>query len=236
MVDFTGGTWRSLIDGSEVVAIPDSAIYYWDPSEFADPWVDEVVDEEMSVSGLSSSAFDDGTDAVEGGGSDDGTAPNIDLRNNEMTIEYEIQTTTSDEQFVMGSVNSSGDTRGFMSGINGTTGGGDSEGDIGLWITDSNGNQLEIGGSVNINNGEKRKVTFKIPDASNNEIDLIVDGEFEDIELLQAESPNAEDMSDDIDQPQVGYWGRFLDGSMIAELDGKLGTIIFHDEAVDQTI
>ena len=26
MVDFTGGTWRSLVDGSEVVAIPDSVV------------------------------------------------------------------------------------------------------------------------------------------------------------------------------------------------------------------
>ena len=30
MVDFTGGTWRSLIDGSEVAAIPDSEIYLHD--------------------------------------------------------------------------------------------------------------------------------------------------------------------------------------------------------------
>ena len=29
MVDFTGGTWRSLIDGTEIVAIPDSAILQW---------------------------------------------------------------------------------------------------------------------------------------------------------------------------------------------------------------
>ena len=29
MVDFTGGTWRSLIDGSEVAAIPDSAENHW---------------------------------------------------------------------------------------------------------------------------------------------------------------------------------------------------------------
>ena len=31
MVDFTGGTWRSLIDGSEVSAIPDSALIHIDP-------------------------------------------------------------------------------------------------------------------------------------------------------------------------------------------------------------
>jgi len=30
MVDFTGGTWRSLIDGSELIAIPDEEIYLQD--------------------------------------------------------------------------------------------------------------------------------------------------------------------------------------------------------------
>ena len=33
MVDFTGGTWRSLIDGSEVGAIPDSEVERWDFDE-----------------------------------------------------------------------------------------------------------------------------------------------------------------------------------------------------------
>ena len=33
MVDFTGGTWRSLIDGQEVSAIPDSAIAQYNAKE-----------------------------------------------------------------------------------------------------------------------------------------------------------------------------------------------------------
>jgi len=36
MVDFTGGTWRSLIDGSEVSAIPDP----WPESYLQDDWED----------------------------------------------------------------------------------------------------------------------------------------------------------------------------------------------------
>ena len=29
MVDFTGGTWRSLVDGAEISAIPDGLVYGW---------------------------------------------------------------------------------------------------------------------------------------------------------------------------------------------------------------
>ena len=37
MVDFTGGTWRSLIDGTEIVAIPDTAGLqgHWDATEIS---------------------------------------------------------------------------------------------------------------------------------------------------------------------------------------------------------
>ena len=41
MVDFTGGTWRSLIDGSEVSAIPDTAEDWERNNPFAD-WVGET--------------------------------------------------------------------------------------------------------------------------------------------------------------------------------------------------
>ena len=44
MVDFTGGTWRSLIDGSEVVAIPDSAVLHvvaGDYDEGTGSWPDQ---------------------------------------------------------------------------------------------------------------------------------------------------------------------------------------------------
>ena len=43
MVDFTGGTWRSLIDGSEVSAIPDSAENRWPWDEGSDDTVADVI-------------------------------------------------------------------------------------------------------------------------------------------------------------------------------------------------
>jgi len=58
MVDFTGGTWRSLIDGSEVIAIPDSAIAQFDASELSlddsDPvttWPDELGNYDLTDAG-----------------------------------------------------------------------------------------------------------------------------------------------------------------------------------------
>ena len=43
MVDFTGGTWRSLIDGLEVAAIPDSAENRWPWDEGSDDTVADVI-------------------------------------------------------------------------------------------------------------------------------------------------------------------------------------------------
>ena len=55
MVDFTGGTWRSLIDGSEVAAIPDSDLsHYW---TFAESGVEDTED----VNGDIDMAVNDGT-------------------------------------------------------------------------------------------------------------------------------------------------------------------------------
>ena len=60
MVDFTGGTWRSLIDGSEVSAIPDTQNlqHRYASSELAfavndevNPWPDEVGSEDLSGTG-----------------------------------------------------------------------------------------------------------------------------------------------------------------------------------------
>ena len=45
MVDFTGGTWRSLIDGSEVAAIPDEAVAQYISSDYDEDnetWDDRV--------------------------------------------------------------------------------------------------------------------------------------------------------------------------------------------------
>ena len=73
MVDFTGGTWRSLIDGSEVGAIPDSAIYHLPILERSgDTIVEELQDEDAAAVGTTNVSNDwwEGY-AEEGGGSDD---------------------------------------------------------------------------------------------------------------------------------------------------------------------
>ena len=56
MVDFTGGTWRSLIDGSEVGAIPDELDNQYrgfdsgvNPGETVDPWPDQVGNDDLNA-------------------------------------------------------------------------------------------------------------------------------------------------------------------------------------------
>ena len=67
MVDFTGGTWRSLIDGSEVSAIPDASI--WDSEQSSeDFWL-----EFSQIKGLPSDIMgdDNETYSINSGGTDE---------------------------------------------------------------------------------------------------------------------------------------------------------------------
>ena len=70
MVDFTGGTWRSLIDGSEVSAIADDLIWQVVSEDFQDPWPDQIADANLDVDGLEETTVDDRT--VISGDSGDG--------------------------------------------------------------------------------------------------------------------------------------------------------------------
>jgi len=54
MTDFTGGAWRSLIDGQEVGAIPDTGLdhFYWSQElSGVDPWTDEAGNKDLSSTG-----------------------------------------------------------------------------------------------------------------------------------------------------------------------------------------
>ena len=56
MVDFTGGTWRSLIDGEEIAAIPDSGIVHdWDATD----------DSQITQSNGTVTAIDDAVGSLE---------------------------------------------------------------------------------------------------------------------------------------------------------------------------
>ena len=103
MVDFTGGTWRSLIDGSEVGAIPDSVEYQWvagDYDESGGEWTDTIsnitlTDDEGSptlesdqINGEPAVRYDGGEKSISNSNALDEDAPLTvfivsDLKNNE---------------------------------------------------------------------------------------------------------------------------------------------------------
>ena len=57
MVDFTGGTWRSLIDGSEVSAIPDTELLRWPINEGSG---DSITDEVTGKTATTTASWDEG--------------------------------------------------------------------------------------------------------------------------------------------------------------------------------
>ena len=63
--------WRSLVDGEEISAIPDSVEYQIVAQDFADPWPFAIGNLSMSVNGLSESTFSNNVASVFGDGIDD---------------------------------------------------------------------------------------------------------------------------------------------------------------------
>ena len=226
------------VDGETVfTAIPDSAIYYWDPGNFASPWTDEVIGEDMTINGgLSSNTFSDGSDAVLGDGVDDyGTAGATDIFYNSMSLEIELSTTTTSVDFPFGLLE--GTAPGeliYYIYLNQDGNFNDDDGRFTLFISDGGGiGALAFSYNLPFNDGNKHKVSFIINDAAQNDVDMIVDGQSVTPSLDRANGPN---ISGKVSSVNPMYFARNVDGPQ-DYFSGKLGKIVHHDEAITkQTI
>jgi len=215
-------------------AIPDSAIYWWDPSAFASPWVDEVVSESMTINGgLSSTTFGDGSDAVSGDGNDGhGLAANRDVLYNSMSIEVEISSTTTSAAFILGSNdNTNGITCMIMFNQDGDFN--YIDGSMALFLSDET-NQFSFSYDGGFNDGNKHKVSFIVNDATTSDASMIVDGSTVTPTVDRADGVNFSGLTLNYD---MAYWARNFTGTVKDFYNGKLGKIAFHDTNIqNQTI
>ena len=231
MVDFTGGTWRSLIDGSEVGAIPDSAVYYWLAESFADPWLDEIVEREMSISGLTATTVD-GRDAVAGDGSDYGEANISDFEsqlNGPFAVEFALATTddnmemfgnrTSDGRFVIGH----GDTA-FSNG---------SAGDGTVINISGGGSSHRIQASSQLNDGSLTSVIINIPDISDaTQSQILHDDQNVTTNVLVNDNPDTSAVS----LAEFLFWGfNNLDNDPTPDLNGDIVGIAVHNDTIAES-
>ena len=232
MVDFTGGTWRSLIDGSEVSAIPDSAIYYWLAGSFDDPWLDEVDDHEMSVFGLESSTVD-GNETVSADTGDFGEADLSKLEDNLDTgfsIEFVISTTDNDIDLFGRRFSS--DFRIIIGhGDNSVSGTDDSKG-ISFELRDDDSNTIAIQGETQINDGNLHSIVCNLHDITgSDDAEIIIDGETETLDVNGDDSLDSDEFRS---LSETRFWTMNDENDFANDGSGDVVGWTIHDETLTE--
>lgn len=231
MPEFT--TWRSLVDGQEYSAIPDSAVLNFNASNFAEPWPNDVENEpDMSVSGLSSTTLSDDSDGVEGDGVDDvgEVDPPSALTGSDLlshTIEFSIEFDHDDVGRFITNIDSNSE-QALQIGLNEP-----STGNVSIFIDDKNDDRLEFhpDDNPNLNDGNVHKVTFEIVDSANNDANIYIDGSSVDVNFVETGGPDNYG-SWDFD---YAFWAqRASDGGLINHAEAASGIIRWHNEATGQ--
>lgn len=161
------------IDGevawSDVPDIPDSVVYQWRVEEFADPWPANVGDEDMSITGLSSSTFSNDEDSVYGDedyGRADG--PQKLPKNEQFTVAFTTEYPNQAGDVYWG---------GSQDGVNDIQIRTDAEGpdgNIGFVLTDDYINRLRVH-TDSAYGGDERAVVIVKSGNSTSDIDIYVD-------------------------------------------------------------
>ena len=161
MTEFT--TWRSLVDGAEILGTPDDLVYQIRREEFDDPWPANIGDAEMSVVGLSAS---NGT--VEGGQGDHGLSNIANIIGQRES--WGIATTIA--------VNWDSDIDHAIAVRDGSRfdilNSRENSGSLGIFIGDDDGNQLSIDGSTNVDDGDIRPVVINKFGNSADQMELFI--------------------------------------------------------------
>ena len=224
----------------DIDAIPDSAIYWWNPSNFDSAgWDDEVQEETMSIEGLEASTFVDGSDSVEAENPEDLGEADImeDIIRESFTIEFELETNdSSSEPYIFGGF-ADGPDDFFMVSLNADASRNSDDGNIVFRFRDASGSRTRFAfdNAPDLNDGDLHTVTVAINDLENGDVDLYFDGESkdEDVDSTGADPDNF----GDIDLTRFGVMGRFSDDENLEDgITGNIGILAIHDEAVEPTI
>jgi len=174
MVDFTGGTWRSLIDGSEVSAIPDTRLSQYQMDEGSETLLNNLVDGQPN-------ATIDGADWVENSNRVGGFWLDFDGDDDGVVVDSLFDFVNSDSQYSFAiTVDTSNETDGVIwgAGIDGDYGistGFDSGDLVARLFADGGSTDIEQGANIS---DEPNLVRFGVEvDPINDNLDIYINGE-----------------------------------------------------------
>ena len=222
--------------------IPDSVALQYSAETFeeGEGWEDDTGTADMSVSGLSTTTLSDGSDGVQGDGTDDHGLVDIpsSLEGSELSdfaLEFRIESTTSDFTRLFGTRND-GEEPSFQVFSNVDEAGSGDSGNIKLRIDDEDGNEFHIAfdEAPDLFDGNVHTVTFDVVDITDNsECRVFFDGDEETI------ATGPDDISDPSGiswQYDIGHYARNDRGSIDQHFEGAFNIIRWHDVSTGPTL
>jgi hypothetical protein len=221
----------------DVIDIPDSVVLQFDAGTYStgdSAWTDDVGTNDAAITGApQSSTLSNGDPSVTADGTDDhgnfNLPPEIDgLSLNNFAWEIEVQYTASGRMVPLG-IRTNDQI--LLIDLNKNETFSDVNGQIRFILQDSNSNNIIASPSTNPNldDGNRHVILFNVVDASNNNIEIFIDGTSVSLTFNSQNSPgNWISWGND-----CALFGLNVDGTVSDFLDGSLGTVRMHDS--DQT-
>ena len=242
MTEFT--TWRSLVDGAEISAIPDSVAYHWQTpisgeSEGSNPdaWPGDSGAQEVSDIALDGityreDAFGSGRDALDGDGTDNGR---VDINGYESELDGNVAhgfTFASEDTgswrgpmlFGVDDINNS-----FWLVTLGETPNGGTEGAITVFYRDTDGNNLEFETvSSSFDDGDPYDVLIQKNGNDFGDCEIWIDQSEVDITELEDQGFNG---TVDFPDGEIGVWCVLdSDGDVQNESDTEFERLTLYDD------
>lgn len=216
----------------DVTDIPDSVDYQYPFDRFStSTWEDTVSNADMTVNGLSSSTFADGSNAVSGYGSDSGTAngPESIAELEKWGIALTAQISNiSDADHHFGSIDGNANIRLYYVDFFAPLG------QPVVQLRDDNNNRLTVSSDTAIDDGTKKTVVINKTSNNATDIDIYIDDMTSAVSktVHENESYNNTNVSLDTD---MGFFCQNVDGSISAQSQSKSSIFEFNTDPYSET-
>ena len=238
MTEFT--TWRSLVDGNEIVAIPDSVVLDYSAETWTQGdsvWEDNNNVADMSIVGSpTKTTLDSGEDAIRTDGTDDYgliTMPSQlegdDMQ--QMAIEWRFGgfSSTADPLRAWGVGGESGDTRMFLT-LNVDLDFNSDPGNFRFDIRDASDDRIVCSpaSNPNINDNNDHDIVIDVVDSTNSDVDVYIDGSSVNLNFSDQQNPsNFGNFSTD-----MAVWAFNNAGDVSGETQFNMAKMRWHNETI----
>ena len=219
------GDGRVFFEGD---AIPDSVVLQYFATTYEDnddTWEDDLENQDMSISGVTSGQLSDGNDALDSDGTDDhgthdfpSSLEGSDLQGPwaiELAVEYD-----DDGGMILGVRNDDEDQLIHWNLLG--------DGNFLFMLDDNSGNQFRFEPDSNpgLDDGNRHDITVIVRDTTDSDAEIIIDGDSVDLAFDSDQSP---DNFTTWDRPNAVF-ARNDGGNITNHTDIKLGAIRWHDQ------